>query len=194
MKTSMGCCLTTISWLMTMRFLLVSTFLCCRMVHAFAPRRPTTVIRSRMVSSFQQQHQRTIAELSSRCLATNPAVEGWPEKYTGTAGGGIGPRVLHQQFAVHEASGYYSVEKLDVANWPTWTTAGKPKWDLGNQVVDKIMPYGELSYVLSGKLEIIPTSTGEPVIVKPGDFVTFPEGFQASWKVLEELTWHYYLY
>jgi uncharacterized cupin superfamily protein len=55
------------------------------------------------------------------------------------------------------------------------------------------MPYNELSYVLSGKLEIIPPS-GTPVLVQAGDFVTFPEGFKSTWTVLEELTWHYYLY
>ena len=56
------------------------------------------------------------------------------------------------------------------------------------------MPYGELSYVIKGSLEITPVSTGEAVIVKEGDFVTFPKGFIASWKVLEQPTWHYYLY
>lgn len=65
---------------------------------------------------------------------------------------------------------------------------------MGNRVADKEMPYGELSYVMSGKLEIIPQSTGEPVIVEKGDLVTFPRAFVASWKVLEELTWKYYLY
>lgn len=40
------------------------------------------------------------------------------------------------------------------------------------------MAYGELSYVLSGKLEIIPTDQTEAVIVQASrDFVSFPEGF-----------------
>jgi hypothetical protein len=45
--------------------------------------------------------------------------------------------------------------------------------------VDKVMAYGELSYVLSGgKLEIIPTDQTEAVIVQASrDFVSFPEGF-----------------
>ena len=34
----------------------------------------------------------------------------------------------------------------------------------------------------------------ESQIRNPGDFVTFPEGFVSDWTVLEELTWHYYLY
>ena len=126
---------------------------------------------------------------------THPAVEGWPEKYGRDLvdGADIGPRVLHDDFTVERASSDI-MERLDVEHWPTWTTANNPKWIVGNQVVDKVMPYGELSYVISGKLEIIPASTGEPLVVEAGDFVTFPEGFKASWKVLEELTWYYYLY
>ena len=56
------------------------------------------------------------------------------------------------------------------------------------------MPYGELSYMITGRLDIIPQSTGQAITVEPGDFITFPKGFVASWKVLEEVTWHYYLY
>ena len=104
----------------------------------------------------------------------------------------MGPRVLHQEFAVEKAS-EEELAELDVMNWPQWSTAGNPKWMVGKTNVDKVMPYGELSYVISGKLEVIPPS-GEPVIVQAGDFVTFPDGFKSTWTVLEELTWHYYLY
>ena len=84
--------------------------------------------------------------------------------------------------------------ELDVLNWPTWTTAGNDRWVPHVTRKDKEMPYGELSYLLTGKLEIVPKDTGVPVLVQPGDFVTFPEGFVSDWTVLEELTWHYYLY
>ena len=132
----------------------------------------------------------------------HPAVIGWPEKYREGGGGrdiqddettSSGPAILSTEFQIQKASSS-QLQELDVMHWPTWTTSDKPKWTVGNQVVDKEMPYGELSYVLSGKLEIIPQSTGVPEIVNVGDFVTFPKGFVASWKVLEELTWHYYLY
>ena len=127
----------------------------------------------------------------------HPAVLGWPAKYEEAGGNAAskenGPRVLSTSFEVHKATGAELTE-LDVLHWPTWTTSDKPKWDVGNQIVDKEMPYGELSYVISGKLEIIPQSDGEKVIVNVGDLVTFPRGSIASWKVLEELTWHYYLY
>ena len=125
--------------------------------------------------------------------ATNPAVAGWPDKYTGTAGGPAGPRILSDTFAVQPAD-YALLTELDVQNWPTWTTAGNDRWKENVTRKAKEMPYGELSYLISGKLEIVPKATGVPVIVNPGDFVTFPEGFVSDWTVLEELTWHYYLY
>ena len=139
------------------------------------------------------------------CLASHPAVERWPEKYAGAADGTNGPKPLHTVFAV-EAGSEETKEKLDVSNWPTWSTAGNPKWVVGKKNKDKIMPYNELSYVVSGKLQIIPPPgapvlvdglpfpDGVPVLVVAGDFVTFPEGFTSSWTVLEELTWHYFLY
>lgn len=131
--------------------------------------------------------------VSVRLAATHPAVEGWPDKYSGTAGGPTGPRVLHGTFAVQHGD-YALLTELDVANWPTWTTAENDRWVPHVTRKDKEMPYGELSYMTSGKLEIIPKDTGVPVIVNAGDFVTFPEGFVSDWTVLEELTWHYYLY
>ena len=127
-----------------------------------------------------------------RLAADHPAVAGWPDKYSGAAGGSAGPRILHETFAVQAADTGLLME-LDVANWPTWTTAGNDRWQEHVTRKDKVMPYGELSYLISGKLEIVPKG-GPPVIVNPGDFVTFPEGFESDWTVLEELTWHYYLY
>jgi hypothetical protein len=129
-------------------------------------------------------------------IEDHPAVVGWPDKYVvegGSPDTKEDSRIISDTFEVHPAKDA-ELKKLDVAHWPTWTTGDKPKWDVGNQVQDKEMPYGELSYMITGKLEIIPKATGIPVVVSPGDLVTFPKGFVASWKVLEELTWHYYLY
>lgn len=131
----------------------------------------------------------------------HPAVEGWPEKYNGNLLNNneeeCGPRKLHSEFTV-EPGTVELLQKLDVKQWPTWKTIDNPKWVVNKQNVDKIMPYGELSYVLKGKLEIIPDDKqkypDEKYIISEGDFVTFPEGFKSSWRVLEELTWHYYLY
>ena len=139
-------------------------------------------------------------------LDYHPAVEGWEEKYIASGGNtehtqsSKGPRILATEFEVHAAT-ELELHDLDVKHWPTWTTSDKEKWNVGNLVKDKEMPYGELSYVVQGKLEIVRKSTvneggeeGKAVIISEGDFVTFPKGFIASWKVLEELTWHYYLY
>jgi uncharacterized cupin superfamily protein len=136
----------------------------------------------------------------------HPAVLGWPQKYaeaTCSVGGSssdnsnsskdVGPRILSTEFQIQKATPS-QLQQLDTLNWPTWSTSDKPKWQVDNQVQDKEMPYGELSYVINGQLEIIPKETGVPEIVNEGDFVTFPKGFVASWKVLKELTWHYYLY
>mmetsp|Transcript_6593 Transcript_6593/g.15763 ORF Transcript_6593/g.15763 Transcript_6593/m.15763 type:complete len:402 (-) Transcript_6593:2907-4112(-) len=135
----------------------------------------------------------------------HPAVLGWPEKYEALGGvvveqppGGTtarGPRIIRNGFDVHAAT-ETELSDLDVKHWPTWTTGDKPKWDVGNLVADKEMPYGELSYMVTGKLEITATSSEgtTTVVVGAGDLVTFPRGFVASWKILEELTWHYYLY
>ena len=131
----------------------------------------------------------TRSAASPRAAATHPAVAGWPEKYTGTKQ----PRILHDKFTVHTADMDLLME-LDVANWPTWTTAGNDRWVENVTRQDKEMPYGELSYLISGQLEIVPKDTGVPVLVNPGDFVTFPEGFISDWTVRKELTWHYFLY
>ena len=139
----------------------------------------------------------------------HPAVLGWPQKYaeaSSVGGGGsdnsssskdvgtdVGPRIISTQFQIQKATPS-QLQQLDTRNWPTWSTSDKPKWQVNNQIQDKEMPYGELSYVIEGQLEIIPKDTGVPEIVNEGDFVTFPKGFVASWKVLKEITWHYYLY
>lgn len=82
---------------------------------------------------------------SPRLAYDHPAVQGWPEKYSGAAGG-PGPRILHNTFAVQAADTGLLME-LDVANWPTWTTAGNDRWMENVTRKDKEMPYGELSYI-----------------------------------------------
>jgi len=121
--------------------------------------------------------------------AINPAVAGWPDKYTGDK---VVQR-LHDTFTVQQAD-YATLIELDVMNWPTWTTAGNDRWLENVTREGKEMPYGELSYLISGQLEIVPKDTGVPVLVNPGDFVTFPEGFVSDWTVRKELNWHYFLY
>ena len=150
--------------------------------------------------AFSSHKKHPSTKLHSRKLA-HPAVEGWAEKYSGdgiimqskndSSAGTIGPRVIHDVFTVEEGTPEL-LNQLDVKNWPIWTTGDKEKWQVDKLNANKVMPYGELSSVLSGKLEI---SVGkERFVASKGDFVTFPEGFESDWKVLEELTWHYFLY
>jgi mannose-6-phosphate isomerase-like protein (cupin superfamily) len=105
----------------------------------------------------------------------------------------VGPRPLHTEFTVSKAT-EEQLKELDVENWPTWTTAGNPKYEVGKTAPLKVYDCNELSYIISGKMEIIPQETGEPVLVQAGDFVTFPDGFPCQWRVLEEINKHWFCY
>ena len=151
---------------------------------------PGVVAFSIRPAAFSKPTHRSRAASPNLAVELHPAVAGWPDKYSGSK---RGPFILHDRFAVQPGD-YALLLDLDVMHWPTWTTAGNDRWVENVTRKDKEMPYGELSYLISGKLEVVPRDTGVPVIVNPGDFVTFPEGFVSDWTVLKELTWHYYLY
>lgn len=104
-----------------------------------------------------------------------------------------GPRPIHTEFTVEKASEEQKKE-LGVANWPTWSTRGSVKYVTGKRSPLKVYDCNELSYIISGKMEIIPEETGEPVLVQAGDFVTFPDGFPCYWHVIEEINKGYYIY
>ena len=126
----------------------------------------TLAFQPRVASSLWRRRLCVVSATDETTI--HPAVEGWPEKYSGTidSNSGMGPRILSPEFQVIDGTDAL-LNELDVNNWPTWTTADKEKWAVGNQNKDKIMPYGELSYVLEGRLEIIPADTGVPVIIEP---------------------------
>jgi homoserine kinase type II len=105
----------------------------------------------------------------------------------------VGPRPLHKKFTVAKAT-EEQLKEMDVANWPTWSTKGNAKYAVGQTAPLKVYDTNELSYIISGKMEIIPEETGEPVLVQAGDFVTFPEGFPCQWRVLEEINKHWFCY
>ena len=86
------------------------------------------------------------------------------------------------------------ISSMKVKSWPTWSTEGSAKYKVGEVSPLKVYDTNELSYVISGKMEIIPEETGEPVLVQAGDFVTFPDGFPCRWHVLEELEKHWFCY
>ena len=86
------------------------------------------------------------------------------------------------------------IAELGVKQWPTWSTEGSAKYAVGVRSPLKVYDCNELSYIISGKMEIIPETTGEPVLVQAGDFITFPDEFPCYWHVIEEINKHYFIY
>jgi len=105
-----------------------------------------------------------------------------------------GPRPIHKEFTVEKAT----PEKLDllqVSSWPRWSTNGSEKYKVGIKSPLKVYDTNELSYIISGKMEITPVDPpGQPVLVQAGDFVTFPDGFACHWFVIETVVKNWYLY
>lgn len=83
---------------------------------------------------------------------------------------------------------------LNVNSWGVWSTEGSAKYKVGVKSPKKVYDTNELSYIISGKMEITPEATGVPVVVQAGDFVTFPDGFACYWYVIEPVVKHWYLY
>ena len=97
------------------------------------------------------------------------------------------------EFKVEKASPEV-LEAMKVTQWPTWTTEGSEKYKVGVTSPEKIYDTNELSYIISGSMEITPKSTGVPVKVEAGDFVTFPEDFACTWHVNEVINKHWFCY
>lgn len=104
-----------------------------------------------------------------------------------------GPRPIHSEFAVEKATDEMK-EQLLVTSWGLWSTEGSLKYKTGVKSPQKVYDTNELSYIVSGKVDIIPENTGIPVTVHAGDFVTFPKGFVCYWHVIEPVLKHWYLY
>jgi len=111
----------------------------------------------------------------------------------GFALGAKGPRALHQEFTVEKAT-QTLLDELDVKSWPTWSTQGSAKYVTGKQSPLKVYDSNELSYIISGSMEITNAETGQSSLVQAGDFVTFPNGFKCYWFVKETVLKHWYLY
>mmetsp|Transcript_76192 Transcript_76192/g.134909 ORF Transcript_76192/g.134909 Transcript_76192/m.134909 type:complete len:183 (+) Transcript_76192:49-597(+) len=114
-----------------------------------------------------------------------------------TMGLSMGPKPLHWNgftsfFNVTKAT-EEQIKELSVKSWPTWSTSESEKYKVGVKSPLKTYGINELSYIISGKMEITPEG-GEPVLVQAGDFITFPEDFRCYWYVIEEINKHYYEY
>ena len=114
-------------------------------------------------------------------------------KVVSNLGGAIGAKPIHSEFTVAKATNE-QLDAMNVKKWPTWSTAGSEKYQVGVRSALKVYDCNELSYIISGKMEIIPKATGVPVLVEAGDFVTFPDEFACYWHVIEEVKKNWYIY
>jgi uncharacterized cupin superfamily protein len=73
------------------------------------------------------------------------------------------------------------LKSLGVSDWPTW------------QAQPSTFPWHydatEMCYILEGK--VVVKTDEEEVRIGKGDFVTFPEGLDCEWTVLEKISKHY---
>ena len=60
------------------------------------------------------------------------------------------------------------MEDLEVKRWPTWSTKGSEKYKVGVKSPLKIYDCNELSYIISGKMEIECKKTGKMHLVQVG--------------------------
>lgn len=72
-----------------------------------------------------------------------------------------------------------------VESWPTWECeASTFPWTYEES---------EEAYITEGECVVTPSS-GEPVTIKKGDFVTFPKGMSCVWDVKEPMKKHYNMF
>jgi uncharacterized cupin superfamily protein len=74
------------------------------------------------------------------------------------------------------------LDKLGVSNWPIWE----------KEVSEFPWTYSmtEVCYILDGEVTVTPDG-GEPVTIRPGDLVTFPNGLSCTWKITKDVRKHY---
>jgi hypothetical protein len=63
------------------------------------------------------------------------------------------PRAIHTEFTVEKATPEM-MESLGVKKWPTWGTEGSDKYKTGVMSPLKWYDVNELSYIVSGKVEM----------------------------------------
>ncbi len=63
------------------------------------------------------------------------------------------PRAIHKEFTVEKATPEM-MESLGVKKWPTWGTEGSAKYKTGVMSPLKWYDVNELSYIISGKVEM----------------------------------------
>ena len=74
------------------------------------------------------------------------------------------------------------LKELGVRKWPIWAKeVSEFPWFYDEQ---------EVCYFLEGEIEVTPEG-GQPVKIKKGDLVTFPQGLSCLWKVIKPVRKHY---
>jgi hypothetical protein len=74
------------------------------------------------------------------------------------------------------------LKELGVWKWPIWEKeVSEFPWFYDEQ---------EVCYFLEGEIEVTPEG-GQPVKIKKGDLVTFPQGLSCLWKVIKPVRKHY---
>ena len=74
------------------------------------------------------------------------------------------------------------LEELGVPDWPIWE---KEESEFPWRYSDK-----ETCYILEGAVTVTPEG-GQPVEIKEGDLVVFPEGMSCTWRVTRAIRKHY---
>ena len=76
------------------------------------------------------------------------------------------------------------LQELGVRNWPIWSKeVSEFPWEYGAT---------EICYELEGRVVVTPEG-GEPVEIRQGDLVTFPQGMACTWEIKEGIRKHYTL-
>ena len=92
---------------------------------------------------------------------------------------------MNEEIAVKPSIFKEVLRLREVESWPTWECeASTFPWTYEE---------GEEAYITEGECVVTPTS-GEPVEIKKGDFVTFPKGMSCVWDVKEPMKKHYNMF
>lgn len=74
------------------------------------------------------------------------------------------------------------LQQLGVLSWPIWEKeASSFPWTYDMK---------EICYILEGEVVVTPQN-GEPVSIKAGDLVTFPNGMSCHWNISKDIRKHY---
>lgn len=74
------------------------------------------------------------------------------------------------------------LDEMDIPNWPIWEKeASSFPWTYDMK---------EICYILEGEVTVTPNG-GEPVTIKAGDLVTFPNGMSCHWDIAQDIRKHY---